>query len=820
MKRFDLSGEWEFKACSENFIPDDLKVNLLKWNKGIVPGAVHLDLISNGFIPDPYFEMNEFEVQWVDKVDWLYRKKFILDLDPSKSKFNSIKLVFEGLDTVGNVKLNGQFLGSFDNMFIQHSFEVKDILKFGENEIEVYFKSPTLAGKELESRYGKLPVELASHRVYLRKAQYSFGWDWAPVLTTSGIWKPVYLEFIELARIKNIWFKTISVSDSKALVAVEIELEKLTDDDIDLQIEVFFENEKIYERDFVQKGRDRVRVHRFEVISPKLWFPNGYGEPSLYTARIKLSKDGVILDEVIKKFGIRTVRLLQESDDEGESFIFEINGEKIFCKGANWIPADCFLPRVKNEDYDALLGMAKESNLNMLRVWGGGVYESDYFYDKCDELGIMIWQDFMFACASYPEHDDFIQNVKNEAIQIVKRLRNHPSIVIWCGNNENEWIWVDKTKKHPDEMPGAMIFSGVLKQICQEYDGTRPYWRSSPWGKDYPNSETDGNHHQWKVWSHWVDYRDYEKVKARFITEFGFQAPPHPETLKEVLKPENRNFNSLSIQHHNRQEDGIPRLFKFLSSHHKVTSDFEDLIYRMQLNQAEAIKFAVENWRIRKFKTAGALFWQWNDCWNVISWSAIDYRKKPKALYYYARKFFNPVIVVVKRFDDKIKIFVVNDLLSPVEGNLIVNTFTTYGVKKFERKVPVIVEKNSTAIVLDEEISNLNIAKLGTDYIYVKLESNGKVIAENSLFLVEPKFLELKGLGFTYKISKIGEAEYILRMKSKILLKSVFIYFEGIEAKLSDNFFDLHPDSTIEIKINSNESLHKLINSIKIKTLT
>ena len=820
MKKFNLTGEWEFKANPNSFLPKDIETKLLNWNKANVPGTVHLDLMANGFIPDPYFETNELNLQWIDKVDWIYRKKFTIDFDPLKSEFDSIKIVFEGLDTIGDVKVNGQYIGSFDNMFVEYTFEVKEILKPGENEIEIYFKSPTFAGKALESKYGKLPVELASHRVYLRKTQYSFGWDWAPTLTTSGIWKPVYLEFIKCAKIKNVWFKTISISDSKAQIATEIEIEKLTDEDIELSLEIFFENEKIYERNFTQRKGDRVRVHRFEINSPNLWYPNGFGKPTLYKAQIKLLKNGETLDETVKKFGIRTVQLIQEKDEDGESFIFEINGEKIFCKGANWIPADCFLPRVKKEDYDILLEMAKEANLNILRVWGGGIYEDEYFYEKCDELGIMIWQDFMFACAGYPEFDDFVENVKNEAIQIVKKLRNHPSIVIWCGNNENEWIWVDKTGKHPDEMPGAKIFKELLKQICQEYDGTRPYWRSSPWGKNYPNSETDGNHHQWKVWSQWVDYKNYENVKARFVTEFGFQSPPHPETLNEVLKPENRNFNSFSIQHHNKQEDGIPRLFRFLTAHHKITSDFDDLIYKMQLNQAEAIKFAVENWRIRKFKTAGTIFWQWNDCWNVISWSAIDYRKRPKALYYYAKKFFHPVIIVVKRSDDKVKIFGVNDYPTPIDGNLIITTFTIHGLKKFEKKIPATLEKNSVAIIFEGKLENLEISKPETDYIRVKFESNGKIISENSLFLTEPKFLNLQKFGIAYRFLKTGEDEYILKMSSKNLIKSLFIYFEGLDAKLSDNFFDLHPDEPVEIKINSTATLQQLLNSIRMKMLT
>lgn len=817
IKKLYLTGEWEFKANSENYVPESLKKHLLNWNKAIVPGTIHLDLIGNNFIPNPFFETNELKLQWIDKVDWLYCKKFLIDFNPKE--FDSVKLVFDGIDTVGVIKLNDEVIGFPNNMFIQHSYEVMGLLKEGENDIEVFLRSPTFAGKELEEKYGKIFAELASHRVYLRKAQYSFGWDWGPVLTTIGIWKPVYLEFIKYAKIKNVWFKTLHIYGEKAELTTEIELEKLTDDDIEIKLEIYFKTQKLYERNFIQKRGDRVRTHKFEIHSPALWFPNGYGEQNLYDAVIEILKDGEVLDRVEKKFGIRTVRLIQEKDEEGETFTFEVNGEKVFCKGANWIPMDSFLPRVKKEDYNKLLNMAKEANLNMLRVWGGGIYEDNYFYEKCDELGIMIWQDFMFACASYPEYDEFVENVKKEAIQVIKRLRNHPSVVIWCGNNESEWIWVDKTGKHPDEMPGSKIFREVLEQICKQYDGTRPYRRSSPWGKNYPNSETDGNHHQWKVWSGWLDYKNYENVKAKFITEFGFQAPPHPETLYEVLKPQNRNFNSFSINHHNKQEDGIPRLFRFLSAHHKITSDFEDLIYRMQLNQAEAIKFAIENWRLRKFKTAGTLFWQWNDCWNVISWSAIDYRKRPKALYYFAKRFFNPVLLVIKKDENKIKIFLINDFLKSISGTLTVNTFTTYGEKKFEKEFDVAVDKNSTALLLEADLKTLKIELPETDYIYAKLESNGVKITENLLFLTEPKFLSLKASGLKFKLSKAGENHYILRISSKNLLKSISIDFKEIEAEISDNFFDVNPGSYAEISIKSNESLEQLLRAIRIRAL-
>lgn len=818
-KIIDLNGEWEFKVCSESFIPDELKRKLFNWQVAFVPGVVHLDLLRSGLIPDPFFETNENLVQWVDKVDWVYRKRFIVDFD--FSDFHSVKLTFEGLDTVGTVKLNGLEIGSFENMFISYSFDVKGNLNQGENEVEVVFKAPTFVAKELENKYGKLLVELASHRVYLRKAQYSFGWDWGPILTTSGIWKPVYIEFLKFARIKNVWFKTVSISSSKADIFTEIEIEKFTDDDIDLVLTVLSEGEKIYERKFVQKGGDKVRGHKFEIYEPRLWFPSGYGEQALYNAVVEIFKGGELIDRVEKKFGIRTVRLIQEKDEDGESFIFEVNGEKIFCKGANWIPADSFLPRVRKDDYDKLLEMAKEANLNMLRVWGGGIYEDDYFYEKCDELGIMIWQDFMFACASYPEFQEFIENVKNEAIQVVKRLRNHPSIVIWCGNNENEWIWVDKTGKSPDEMPGASIFNEILPSVCDSYDGTRPYWRSSPWGKNYPNSETDGNHHQWKVWSGWLDYKNYEFVKARFITEFGFQSPPHVKTLNEVIKPENRDFNSPSIHHRNKQVEGIERLFRFLIAHHKVVSDFEELIYRMQLNQAEAIKFAVENWRVRKFKTSGTIFWQWNDPWPVISWSAIDYKRRPKALYFFAKKFFSPVLLVIKKVEDRAQIFIVNDLLNPISCGVIIKTMTTRGEVKFFSKFNASVRGNDVALALDVPLSELKVEDFKTDYIYAKLEVDGSVIAENSLYLTEPKFLKLKNPGLRYKLIKSDEETLTLRITSSGLAKSVFINFEnGDDIWLSDNFFDVHPSATVEIKVKSNKSVAELLRSLRIKYLT
>lgn len=813
MKKIDLTGAWQFRLCkdSNGSIPD--KKKLTRWMNAQVPGTVHTDLMSLGMIPDPYYRMQENDVQWVDTCAWEYRKEFRLPAD--WKNFQTVELIAEGLDTFAAVTLNGTVIADTENMFIEHRIDIKQYLQKGKNTISIVFHSPTERSKTLESKYGRLFVDIEPWRVYARKAQYSFGWDWGPKLTTSGIWRSIYIEARNDARLRDPFVKTIAIDDNHAIVGCSVSAER--------------DRDKTYTLNIIISGDDRVieqsllfeydeAACRIDIPQPRLWWPNGCGEAYLYHSVFQLMDDGGnIVDTVETDFGIRMVRLIREKDDIGESFILEINGHKIFSKGANWIPADNFIPRIPDQKYERLLRLAADAHMNTIRVWGGGIYEQKIFYDLCDRLGLMVWQDFMFACGEYPEHPDFISGVETEAAQNIKRLRNHPSIVLWCGNNECEYLYCNKNPGcNPDDMKGAVLFRDVLKNVCEQTDDTRPYWRSSPFGTGYPNDVSNGNHHQWEVWSNWKDYRQYEQTRPRFVTEFGFQGPANRATFEEVTIEKDRHFQSKVMEHHNKQVEGTERLYKFQSSHYKVTDDFRTFIHHGQLVQANALKFAVEHWRRSKFVTAGAIYWQLNDCWPVSSWSVIDGSLRPKAAYYYSKRFFAPVLVSFYEVDDKIEVWVTNDTTIDIRGRIELTVRTFDGAGKSNDMIDVVVAQNSSICVHTNQRTAYT--KFGTDnsYIYAGLFIHDILVSENRFFFDEPKHLVLPPAKIDLKVHKTDAYSYTLRLRSKVYVKSVVVSIEGVDADLSDNYFDLDPGKPHEVHLTCNKKVRNLKQKISL----
>jgi len=508
MKSVNLNGKWQFKSGTRQkgrAYPGPRRVNrsdrLVQWMSATVPGTVHTDLLANRIIPDPFYRMNELEVQWVDKEGWDYRREFVVT--PALLREESIELVAEGLDTYATLILNGKPAGRSANMFIAHRFDVKRLLRKGTNLLKIHFDSPVQRTNALEKKHGALRVALEPPRVYARKAQYSFSWDWGPKLTTSGIWRNISLQAHSGAVMEDPFVKTVWVSAKEAIVEVSV---RIRDFENPLTLSATIQGKKSRIRaEAVVNGKSA--KFRMKIPSPQIWWPNGYGDQPMYALTLALRDGKKELQKLEVPFAIRTVRLLQEKDNEGKSFIIEVNGVKIYCKGADWIPCDNFIPRIADATYEKLLRMAKDAHMNMIRVWGGGIYEQEIFYDLCDRLGLMVWQDFMYACGEYPETPWFLEEARAEAEQVVRRLRNHPSVVVWCGNNECEWLFcTENPTKGPDDMNGSPIFREVLPSVCRTYDGTRPYWRSSPFGTGFPNDETNGNHHQWNVWSFWKDY--------------------------------------------------------------------------------------------------------------------------------------------------------------------------------------------------------------------------------------------------------------------------------------------------------------------------
>ncbi|HQT92635.1 MAG TPA: glycoside hydrolase family 2 protein, partial [Candidatus Kryptobacter bacterium] len=522
------------------------------------------------------------------------------------------------------------------------------------------------------------------------------------------------------------------------------------------------------------------------------WWTHDHGEPNLYDVEVEiLDERKAIVSKREFRTGFREVRLLRERDKIGESFIFELNGRKLFVKGADWIPADSFLPRVTGSDYRESVKAAREANMNMLRVWGGGVYEDEAFYEACDENGILVWQDFMFACASYPEYKEFMKEVEDEAEENVLRISNHPCTAVFCGNNESEWIWRTKTGRPVDEMPGAVIFKKKLRDIVRNIAPEIPYWRSSPFGGENPDSQSEGNHHQWEVWSAFKPPVEYLKNTARFVTEFGFQAPPSLATIREFTEPEDRHMQSEIMRLHNKQVEGTERLFRFLAGEVRIGKSFDDIVLQMQLVQAKAIKTGVEHWRTRKWDTAGTIYWQLNDCWPVSSWSAIDYHNRPKALYYWTKKFFKPIKVIITEENSRAHVFLVNDSVARMEGVIRVAVSDLLGneIKTFKKQV-----RNSENSV--KEVLSIPLSGMQEDKIYISASLTDR---ESGDSLDEEQYVCVPWLDFKFENPNVGieisteGKRQLIRLKSDRFVQGVYLPIGERVGELSDNFFSLVP---------------------------
>jgi len=796
--RINLDGKWKFREVGQN-----------EYYEASVPGCVQLDLINLGKLPDPFYATNEVLFYQLEEKDFEYVKEFVVD----NIDFQVKKLVFEGIDTVADVYLNDFYLGRTDNMFLKYEFDVSTTLREGKNILKVILYSPIKEAERLKKIY-QSKYEYP-HRSWIRKAQYSYGWDWGPRILQIGIWKSVYLELHNGLEIQDEFVKVESISDEVAIVRVFAKI-NCFEKPSEVEIEVFDGSFSMKVFPKVYKSKDGYFIdEKIEIENPKLWWPNGYGEPSLYEFKITAKSSNEAQEKKVTT-GLRTVRVIKEKDEYGESFIFEINGKKVFAKGANWIPADSILPRLKEEDYKELIKMAKDANMNMLRVWGGGIYEYDWFYSECDKNGIMVWQDFMFACAIYPdEFDFFVENFKKEAEYQIKRLRNHPCIVLWCGNNENNWGFVDWWHIGDPEFLGNRIYKKVLPEILAKLDPTRPYHISSPYGGEHPNSSTAGDKHTWDVWSGWKDYIYYKHDNARFVSEFGFQAAAHLDTMKRYIPLKDQTIFSKTLRMHEKQEEGLERLIRYMAGSVGLPKDFDSFVYLSQFVQKEAIKLAVEHYRKNKFKTAGALYWQLNDCWPVISWSSIDYLKRRKALYYESKRIFAKFLPVVEYENGKLQVYVVSDELVPKQGQLNIAIWNFDGQKLYEKNLAIEIPENGVVEAFSEEVENLNILKGRFTYIPKQFEATvvGKKVDESllesivfvSLFVdgveyenyfvfEKPVNLELKPCQFEYEIKD----DYII-IKPKT--PTICLIVEA-DKDIEENFIFARPDKEYKIRLN------------------
>lgn len=746
-KKTFLHHNWRLKIIkspdSKSVIPREIRN---KWIPAAVPGTIHTDLFRGGIIRDPFQERNEFNLEWVSGNDCIYSTKF--NYPEIENKKSLIKLVFEGIDTIADIYLNHRHLGRTENMFLKYEFNVSQILRPNGNILELHFKSPVRTSQETAKKYSK-STSLDSSRVYIRKAQYSFGWDWGPTYPTSGIWRSVYLLSEDKAAIIRINFDTEKISSQSADVKISFEVYLYTKKVLKALVSLSH-NDKEFVQEMIVKDQSEYNL-KFRITDPELWWPNGLGKQNLYELNIRLIDDkGKILDKKSRKVGIRKIDL-QQRDRNKAIFRFKINSRPIYIRGMNWIPADSFLPRVSKNKYRKLLTLAKNANANMIRVWGGGIYEDDDFYDLCDELGLLVWQDFMFACANYPEDIHFINSVSREITQNVERLMNHPSIAVWCGNNENEWIWYRVYGKSYKEMPGYKIFHELIPELLKSTETSIPYRPTSPFGEeDDPNSQNSGNTHQWDIWSNWIDYTQVKNDHSLFVTEFGFQAPANIDTLKSVVPAAKRNIQSDVFEYYNKQIEGPEKVIRFLTAHLPLITKWEDFVYLAQLNQGLALKECIEHWRTNNKRTNGSIIWQLNDCWPVTSWSLIDSDIKPKISYFFVKNVFSKDIIYFLKTNNKLKIFLMNEGIKPsaVYERITIDARSGRYLNQYSKKI---LPGKKEYI----EPDNLNISELPENKNWIILttlyDSNNKILHRNFYKEKEWKHFEMCKAGVSIK---------------------------------------------------------------------
>lgn len=823
-----LKGLWRFKGFKDCDGEEqgahltNLKVD--DWLLAEAPLTAHTNLIANEVIPDPFKGLYEREVQWVNESEWWYRKE--VELTAELINKDVVELFFAGLDTYATVWVNDTKVGEANNMFTPWRFNIKEAAKTGKNLIAIRFKPVYKVASELEAKhkhkYTCLSADNFSARPYVRKAQYSFGWDWGPTLPTSGIWRDSKIIAYNIARLGYVSGLPEEVSKEKAKVKLVAEIHAIKEAKLNVSFTLDGFGQTITEQKEtkVKPGRNFAEC-LIDVDKPMLWWPKGYGTPNLYQAKIKVYTDKEFLDETSINVGIRKIELIEEPDDEGKTFIFRINGQNIFCKGANWVPADSFLPKVNFEQYNKLLSFAAEANFNMLRVWGGGIYEADEFYNLCDSLGIMVWQDFMYVCAGYPEEEWFLREAEREAMEAVLRLRGHPSIVVWCGNNENQWLhnilW--RTRDKVERLYGSQIYESLLLQVSKFLDPTRPYRPSSPFpfgGKD-SSGRNEGDRHNWEVWSQGNDYPEYLKDNGRFISEFGWQAPPTMKLLEAYLEETDLHPNSAAFKAHEKQIGGLELLKALLAVHYPVPEDLRLFVLYSQLNQADALKTAIMHWRSRMFKTSGCLIWQLNDCWPVISWSLIDYGLNPKAAYFAVKRVFKPVIAPLLVKEGKAYCHVVNETEKSQELEFAFKVLRFNGKTVYEKKQPVKSKAFSSQLVFEASLDELPLVDDCT--LTVTLESMGKILYQDSRTFREPKELKLPTPQLKTEIRKIDVGKFEISLTSNVYAKAVHLKLESIKADFEDNFIDLLPNQpkTLLCRTVNDTSQTKFEDNLKVE---
>ncbi|MDI3256980.1 MAG: glycoside hydrolase family 2 protein [Kyrpidia sp.] len=788
------------------------------WLRADVPGDVHTTLREAGVIPDPFVGHSDWGTRWVEQRVWWYRGHFFME-EGALHSGDTLELVFEGLDTLATIYVNGRELGRHANMFVPVSFDVTRELVAGDNVVAVKLDPIAAAVREKDL---SLWAAFNRERVWVRKAQSHFGWDWGPNIVPCGIWRPVLLRRHRGMIIRSAQVRTLSAGEERARVRVEVDVEGplIGDAAAGARVRVcLWEGDRKAAVSECSLDGDRAAAD-LEVPEPRLWWTFDLGEPYLYRMEITLVVRGEEVDRREHPVGLRTVTLLREENGEPR-FTFVLNGRPIFAKGANWVPADQFVGALPDGRYVRLLRAARNAGMNMIRVWGGGLYEREIFYDTCDRLGILVWQDFMFACALYPDYNkDFLENVKMEIESVVRRLRRHPSLALWCGNNENDWLWEMMVSDGRLREPfyGERIYHRLIPETLRRLDPERPYRPSSPYGGTDHNSAEEGDRHNWQVWHGHVyprrfgepervdrsvpgvSFKQYLRDTARFVSEFGIQASANRYTLERWIPPGKLEWGGPELEYRNK--DAHPeKAMLLMAGYTGIPETFDQYLMYSMLTQAEGLRLAVEHYRRRKFATSGALIWQLNDCWPGISWSIIDYEGLPKAAYYYAKRFFHPYLLTLEEQGDEWVLWAVWDGWGLLRDEVQVEVVDFQGNRLKVGRWPVRVPDNGR-----QEVVRLSrkewLARADVREAAVALRSTSGRTPVRWVYLCDQMEMRLPPATLQARILPGGRA---VRVETDVHARMVLLETPGRAAVFRDNYFDMAAGESRTVELSQDD---------------
>lgn len=780
--RIDLAGEWTL-GNPHFSIPAE------------VPGDTHSALLKAGKIPDPYWGTNELDIQHLGRVDWEYSRAFTVA--PELLERPSVYLNIDQLDTIATVYINDREAGRTDNAFLRYRLEIKHLLRSGENSIRIEIQSPENAALAERARlpypapHNNSPVQ-SPGRNLIRKPQCHGGWDWGICMMVSAIGPGLYIEATSAARVESVQCRQLHSTDHvEVTIASEIHAVKGGATPLTIQF-----GELSMSRSVDLRPGSNLIEHAFRVENPRLWWPNGYGEQFLYPLVVTAGGSSMR-----KRIGLRRLQVRHEADAHGYSMALWINNLPIFCKGANWIPADAFPQRQTRSAIKDLLESARSANMNMIRVWGGGQYESDDFYDLCDELGLLVWQDFMFACSVYPATPAFLDLTRREAEYQVKRLQCHPSLALWCGNNENLGAlnWYRETRENRDRyvVDYDRLNEGVLGRTVRELDPDRVFWPSSPCGgpNDYSDcwhDDTRGDMHYWSVWFEDKPFEAVHDISPRFCSEFGFQSFPSLETVRTYASPDQWNVTSPVLEHHQRSEAGNTTIIRFFSRYFRMPDGFENFLYLSQVQQAVAMKTAIEHFRRIRPVCMGAVYWQLNDLWPVCSWSSLEYGGKWKLLHYAAKRFFAPLLISAAPADSNgLAVWVNQDGGVEQTGRAIIEVMSLTGEITKTIEEPITIPANAALCIRHFSISDLT-EDISKTFLSLRLEADGAEVTNEYLFTAFKKY-DLARTEIALDVSSPADGLFSVTARSSCPAFWVTLSAKNIRGEFDDNGFLLIP---------------------------